>query len=85
MMDLKIQVKEMDDMVSQGDIVNAVKKYFAETATTSDYGEVTTDGKVQMIEKMVGFTQAIAKVNGIAHRHTLVDGSTSIPLVLTRT
>lgn len=76
-MDLKNYVKEMDDMVSQGDIVNAVKKYFADTATTSDYGKVTTGTKAQMVEKMEGFTNAIARVNNITHHHSIVDGDIS--------
>ena len=67
----------MDAMVSQGDIVNAVKTYFAEDANTSDYREVTTSGKQQMVEKMEGFLGSIAQVNQIVHHRTLVDGSTS--------
>ena len=51
-MSLKYQVKEMDSMVAQGAIVEAVKSYFADTANTSDYGNVTTSGKDQMVEKM---------------------------------
>ena len=76
-MDLKSQVQKMDAMVSQGDIVNAVKQYFAEGASTSDYNKVTTEAKSQMVEKMEGFVGAIAKVNSITHHHTLVDGNLS--------
>ena len=76
-MQLKERVLEMDAMVSQGDIVNAVKTYFAATATTSDYGENTTANKLQMVEKMEGFLGSIAKVNGITHHATLVDGQNS--------
>lgn len=66
------QVQEMDSMVTKGAIVDAVKTFFADTANTSDYGNVTTSGKDQMVEKMEGFVGAIAKVNGITHHHTLV-------------
>ena len=76
-MNIKEQATKMDEMVSQGDIVNAVKKYFAEDAATSDYSKVTTSGKAQMVEKMEGFLGAIAKVNGITHHHTIVDGNVS--------
>ena len=76
-MDLKSQVSEMDSMVTQGDIVNAVKKYFADDANTSDYNDLKTKGKGAMIDKMEGFLNAIAKVNGISHHHTLVDGDVS--------
>lgn len=61
-------------MVSQGDIVNAVKQFFAASADTSDYGGIKTTSREQMVDKMVGFTGAIAQVNGITHHRTLVDG-----------
>ena len=67
----------MDAMVIQGDIVNAVKTFFAEDARTSDYREVATSGKQQMVEKMEGFLGSIAKVNKIEHHRTLVDGNSS--------
>jgi hypothetical protein len=76
-MDLKLQVHQMDEMVSKGDIVNAVKVYFAENASTSDYGHLTTAGKTQMVEKMEGFLGSIAQVNGITLHHSLVDGNVS--------
>lgn len=76
-MNIKEQATKMDEMVSKGDIVNAVKEYFAEKAATCDYGKVTTDGRSQMVEKMEGFLGAIANVNGITHHHTIVDGNIS--------
>ncbi|WP_339608489.1 hypothetical protein [uncultured Roseivirga sp.] len=76
-MDIKNRVKEMDALVSQGDIVNAVKSFFAENASTSDYGTVTTSNKLQMVGKMEGFLNAIKNVNGITHHHSIVDGNVS--------
>ena len=76
-MDIKNKVKQMDAMVSQGDIVNAVKNFFGEQATTSDYGKVSTIGKQQMVEKMEGFLGAISHVNGITHHHSIVDENVS--------
>lgn len=76
-MNIKNQVKKMDEMVSQGDIVNAVKVFFSNEASTSDYGNVRTDGKQQMIEKMEGFVSAIDKVKGIAHHFSIVEGNIS--------
>lgn len=76
-MDIQNKVQEMDALVAQGAIVDAVKTYFAETASSSDYSEVKTQNKAQMIEKMEGFTGAIAEVNGIQHHHTIVDGHVS--------
>ncbi len=76
-MNIKDQAQQMDAMVSQGAIVDAVKTYFADTANTSDYNELTTTGKDQMVAKMEGFVGAIAKVNGITHHHTIVDEQVS--------
>lgn len=77
MMELRLHVQKMDEMVSRGDIVNAIQEFFAEGAATSDYGKVTTQGKAQMVEKMEGFLGAIAKVNGITHHASIVDGNMS--------
>ncbi len=76
-MNIKEQAQKMDSMVSQGAIVDAVQTYFCDMATTSDYGNVKTSGKNQMVEKMQGFVGSIAKVNGITHHHTIVDNNIS--------
>ncbi len=76
-MDIRNQVQEIDTMLSQGDIVNAVKKFFADNATTSDYGNVDTSDKAQMVSKMEGFAGAIARVNKIQKISSIVDGNTS--------
>ncbi len=76
-MNIKNQVQEMDALVAQGAIVDAVKTYFSDSAETSDYNSVTTSGKSQMVEKMEGFVSAIAKVNQIKHHHTIADNNLS--------
>lgn len=76
-MNIKELVVEMDSVVAQGAIVDAVKQFFANDATTSDFGGVKTSNKDQMVEKMEGFAGAIAQVNGISHHHTIVDGNIS--------
>ena len=76
-MDIKNQVEQIDAMVSQGDIVNAVKDFFAQEAITSDYGNIVTTDKQQMVEKMEGFAGAIAQVNRIEHHHSIVDNNIS--------
>ena len=76
-MNTKTLATEMDSIVAQGAIVDAVKRFFAEDAKTSDYNQVKTNGKTQMIEKMEGFANAIEKVNGIQLHHTIVDGDVS--------
>lgn len=76
-MDIKSLAMEMDSVVAKGAIVDAVKQFFDEGATTSDYGGVTTTSKQEMVEKMEGFTGAIAQVNEIKHHATLMDGNES--------
>ncbi|MDC8003953.1 nuclear transport factor 2 family protein [Aureisphaera galaxeae] len=76
-MNIKDQVIKMDAIVSQGAIVDAVKQFFAEDASTSDYGNTSTTGKAEMIAKMEGFANSIANVNGIQHHHSIVDGDVS--------
>ena len=76
-MDIKSLAVEMDGIVTKGAIVDAVKQFFAEDATTSDYNGVATTNKQQMVEKMEGFASAIAQVNGITQHHTIVEGNVS--------
>lgn len=76
-MNIKTQVQKMDAIVSQGAIVDAVKDFFADNANTSDYGNGRTTNKQEMIAKMEGFAGAIAKVNGITHHRSIVDGNES--------
>ena len=76
-MNIRELTAKMDSIVAQGAIVDAVKQFFAQDATTSDFGGLKTSNKNQMIEKMEGFAGAIAQVNGITHHHTIVDGNKS--------
>ena len=76
-MNIKNRVQEMDSMVTQGAIIEAVKSFFADHANTSDYGDVTTTNKAQMVKKMEDFVGAITKVNSITHHHTIVDDNIS--------
>jgi len=76
-MNIKEQTTKMDSIVAQGAIVDAVKEFFADNATTSDYSGVATSNKQQMVEKMEGFAGAIATVNGITLHKTIVDGNES--------
>jgi hypothetical protein len=76
-MNIKEQLSKMDAIVSKGAIVDAVKEFFAENARTSDYGDASTSGKAQMMEKMEGFAGSIANVNDITLHHSIVDGNVS--------
>ncbi len=74
-MNIKTLATNMDNLVAHGGIVDAVKEFFADDATTSDYNGLETTNKTQMVEKMEGFANAIAHVNSITHHHTIVDGN----------
>ncbi len=77
-MNIKKQATKMDAVVSTGAVVDAVKQFFADSASTSDHGEGgTTSNKAEMVAKMEGFAGSIEKVNGITLHHTLVDGNVS--------
>ena len=76
-MDIKEQVTKMDSMIAKGAIVEAVKEFFAQDARTSDYNDLTTSGKQQMVEKMEGFTGAIEHVNGITLHRSITEGYVS--------
>ena len=76
-MDVNTQVKAMDALVTKGAIVEAVETFFSENAKTDDYGDVKTQGKAAMVDKMNGFVGSIAKVNGITHHATTVAGNRS--------
>ena len=77
-MNIKDQVTKMDAVVSTGAVVDAVKQFFAPSASTSDHGQGgTTSDKDGMVAKMEGFAGAIAKVNGITLHHSIVEGNVS--------
>jgi hypothetical protein len=54
-----------NEMVKKGQIVEATEKFFAPDAKTIDFDCTVTKDKSEMLNKMRGFTDAIAKVNGI--------------------
>ena len=77
-MNIREQLTKMDAVVSTGAVVDAVKQFFAESATTSDHGQGgTTSDKAAMVAKMEGFAGAIAKVNGITLHNSIAEGNVS--------
>lgn len=77
-MDIKNQVTKMDAVVLTGAVVDAVKQFFADSASTSDHGGGgTTADKAGMVAKMEGFAAGIEKVNGITLHHSIVEGNVS--------
>lgn len=70
-------VSSKNEMVKQGKIVEATEKFFAENAKTLDFDGTATKDKSQMIAKMRGFADAIAKVNRISLHHDSVNHNVS--------
>lgn len=66
-----------NEMVKNGQIVEATEKYFALSAKTIDFDGTVTNGKAEMVQKMQGFAGAIAKVNGITLHHALLSENVS--------
>ncbi len=77
-MQLTDRVSEMDAMVSAGQIIDAVQKFFHDDARTFDSDDVTTANKGEMLEKMNGFVGAIRQVNAITFHRSMVDGDVSM-------
>lgn len=66
-----------NEMVKQGQIVDACEKYFADNVKTIDFDGTVTHTKAELVEKMKGFTGSIKKVNGITIHHAAITGDVS--------
>ncbi|MEQ8362867.1 MAG: hypothetical protein RH948_08360 [Cyclobacteriaceae bacterium] len=66
-----------NEMVKNGQIVEATEKYFSSSAKTLDFDGTATKGKAEMVSKMQGFAGAIAKVNGITLHNASLSGDVS--------
>lgn len=66
-----------NEMVKKGQIVEATEKYFAPNAKTIDFDGTVTSDKSEMVTKMQGFANAIAKVNSITLHHSALNGDVS--------
>lgn len=74
---LKDLVASKNELVKQGQIVKATETFFSENAKTIDFDGTITNGKDEMMEKMVGFANAIEKVNEITLHHTSTNNNIS--------
>lgn len=72
-MELNAVVDEMDALVSKGAIVEAAERYIAPSGVTTDFDGTVTRSREQMVAKMRGFRDAIARVNEI-QRHGVLSG-----------
>ncbi|WP_424989365.1 hypothetical protein [Flagellimonas sp.] len=66
-----------NEMVKNGQILEATEKYFAADAKTYDFDGTVTNGKGEMLSKMGSFVGSIAKVNGITLHNASLTGDIS--------
>ncbi len=77
-MSLSTVVAKMDEMIVNGQIIEAVSAYFSDDATTKDFDGTVTTGKPLMLEKMNNFLGGIQKVNGITLHQSAVGNDVSM-------
>ncbi|MEM7374957.1 MAG: hypothetical protein AAF587_40565 [Bacteroidota bacterium] len=70
-MSIQQQVSNLDALVAQGQIIEAVSTFFADNVRTQDFDGTITQTKDEMLNKMNGFLGAIQQVNGITHHQTV--------------
>ena len=77
-MEVSSLLSEMDGMILQGQIVEAVDKFFAPTAKTVDFDGTITNTKSEMLNKMNDFVGSIQAVNGINLHYSTHTGNVSM-------
>jgi len=66
----------MNEMVKNGQIIEAAEKYFAPNIKTIDFDGTVTEGKQATMKKLHGFVGAIQKVHEISlHRSSSYDNA----------
>ena len=71
-------VQEMDALVLQGRMVDAVNQFYADDTQTLDFDGTPTGTKGEMVDKMNGFVGAIQNVNGITLHQTASNDTVSM-------
>lgn len=66
-----------NNLLKAGQIVEATNTFFADHARTSDFDGTKTANKEEMLNKMNGFADAIAAVNGITLHHSSIKENVS--------
>jgi hypothetical protein len=70
-------VKAMNQMVSNGQLVDAAEKYYSPTIKTIEYDGSVTEGKPAAMKKLNEFVDSIQKVKQIELLRSVSDGDTS--------
>ncbi len=71
-------VNEMDGMVLKGEIPQAVDKFFADDAKTTEVDGSLTSNKTEALEKLTGFVGSIAAVKEISLLNSVSEGNVSM-------
>lgn len=77
-MDIRKLNAEVDALVSKGEIMAAVNKFFADNVVTTDHDGTIVNSKKGHLAKMETFLGSIAKVNGITLHYAGVGDSVSM-------
>ena len=77
-MDIKKLNTEVDALVSKGEIIAAVSKFFDDSVVTTDHEGTVKNSKKGHLAKMEAFLGSIAKVNGITFHHAGVGDDVSM-------
>jgi len=77
-MDIRKLNTEVDALVSKGEILAAISKYFADGAVTTDHDGTVISSKKGHLAKIEAFLGSIAKVNGITFQHSGVGDDVSM-------
>lgn len=77
-MTLKEQLTQLDGLVTQGKILDAVDQFFHNDIVTKDVKEEEVKGKAAKRKMLEGFVDSIAKVNGITLLSSAVGDYTTL-------
>lgn len=70
-------VKAMNEMVLNGQLIDAAEKYYAPTIKTIEYDGSVTEGKQAAMKKLNGFVGSIQEVKQIELRRSVSDDNAS--------
>lgn len=70
-------VKALNDMVSNGQLVDAAEKFYAPTVKTIEYDGSVTEGKPAAMKKLNNFVDSIQKVKKVELLRSVAGGNVS--------
>ena len=76
-MTIQENLEQMNGLIGQGQIIEAVDQFFHEDIVTQEVGSDLLEGKAIKREGLIGFVGSIAAVRGITVHNNAVDGNTT--------